>query len=125
MQPAVAFPWKNQPVAIGPEHFIGGHHRMKCTARSFVGAPHFAAYAGGGIGDSNRPRFRRLAHGTCAAGPRPRGLAHERDAAAVGAPYRSAIAIDTRVQVAQGFIGGAIDSDKTVIAAIADESERR
>src|ERR1700677_1675592 len=123
MQPAVFFPRKYQAVAGTPENLIAGDHRVKGAARTLVTVPNLSAHAGGGVGHADRPRSERFTSRSRTARAEDARPADERDSAAVRAPGRIAVEVCAWVGILQRLVHHAVNSDKGVFGAIADEGE--
>src|SRR5207248_107575 len=119
--PAVGLPRKDDAVVGAPEELIGRLDAAEGTADSRAGLPHLPALAVGDRGDADGPGLGgRL---------RPEGMhevsrggdAEEGHLPAVRRPGRVVVAVDARVEPAEGLVRPPVYADEAVVAPVADE----
>ena len=122
VRPAVALPREDEAVAVGPEDLILRHDVAIDAAAPLLRPEDFARRPRRGVGDAQRPglRFPVRAEGLdLLRGGEPQ----EGEALSVGRPDGSRVAVDARVQVADGLARRLVDADEAVVAAPAGEGE--
>src|SRR5271157_5848687 len=99
VKPAIALPREDDAIAGGPKQLIVRCHAAEHAAGAWLRAPYAVAHAGLHRGHADRPGLARTAGLSHRAQP-TRWLADEDDAAPIGRPFRIAVEIGARVEIA-------------------------